>query len=122
MVDYAPRPSSISGCWQTWTDQDTPQLIRSSMDSQFVKVRRRTTGLQRTASVTATYPRSVYQDFVDWFRVYCQTGVMPTVIVEPSGVESVWRFVEPPVIEWLDANAFRVSCTFEKMPGWQNVG
>lgn len=120
-VTYAERPPALDGCWQTWADQDQPQTIRTQTESGDVKVRRRTTGLARLAEASVTLPASLYADFVDWFRIDCQAGILPTNIVEPSGVESVWRFVEPPQIEWIDPNAFRAGVTLEKRPGWQDI-
>ena len=123
MVDYAARPVGLPGCWSSWGEQDQPQIIRTSMDSGDIKVRRRYTGLHRRADVSVRLPADSYDTFMTWFRVSCQNGVMPTNIIEPSGVESIWRFVEAPTIQWLGrgAEAFEASCSFERLPGWQEL-
>ncbi len=123
MVDYATRPASLSGCWASWSETDAPQVIRSGMDNGDVKVRRRTTGIHRIAECAVRLPAGNYNSFMEWFRVHCQSGVVPTNIVEPNGTESIWRFMEAPAITWVGetAHAFEASCRFERLPGWQVI-
>lgn len=122
-VTYGPRPAALSGCWRTWSEQDQPQTIRSSMDSGDVKVRRRTTGRTRHAEVSVRLPVDVHADFLDWWLIYSQAGVQPTNMVEPTGQEAVWRFVEPPLIEWPEADTsfFQVSARIERLPSYQAI-
>lgn len=123
MVDYALRPADLSGCWATWSEQDLPQTIRTSVDTGDVKVRRRVTGVHRRANVSAQFPANQYSDFVTWYRTLCSAGIKPTAMFEPNGTEGVWRFAEPPTISWpsVGGEVFAVSAVIEKLPGWQNL-
>ncbi len=93
------------------------------MDNGSVKVRRRTTGVHRVAQVSVTLEADQYDVFMDWFRVSCRNGIKPTNIFEPTGIESVWRFIEPPQISWAEPQirAFTASCKLERLPSWQVV-
>lgn len=117
-LTIAARPASISGCVQSWSEADMPQVIRTSMDSGTVKVRRRFTGIHRTANASVTLKAEQYDDFMDWYRTLCMGGVYPTRIITPYGKEEVWRFTEPPQIEWIDAKAFRATLALERLPAW----
>jgi len=117
-LSIATRPVNIDGCWAAWTEQARPDIIRTQMENNTVKVRRRTTGNHRNAEVARTHAAEDYQGFIDWFNVACQQGILPTWIVTPYGVEEVWRFSEPPSISWKDPKAFEVQCKFEQLSGW----
>lgn len=118
-VEYAEKPAQISGCWQTWDEQDQPQIIRSQMGNGDIKVRRRTTGRRRVADVSITLPAQYYTDFMNWFLLNCQAGILPTNMVEPSGAKTVWRFTAAPQISWpTQATYFRATCNIERLPGW----
>jgi hypothetical protein len=123
MVAYATRPDELSGCWSTWSEQDVPTTIRSSMDNGEPKVRRRFTGVLRRAQVSVNCPDYDVQNYMYWFRTLCQQGLMPTAMVSPAGVEAVWRFVEPPVVQWgaPGSGMAVVSATIERLPGWQEL-
>jgi hypothetical protein len=123
MVNYVVRPGQLSGCWASWSEKDQPQFIRTSMDVGPPKVRRRTTGVHRIADVSGPILRSEVDIFWEWYRVICQGGIMPTNIVEPNGVESIWRFVEPPTMDWNDVEGRFVTVTaqIERLPGWQEL-
>ncbi len=118
MVEQAERPTSLHGCWQSWAETDAPSIIRTQSDSGHIKVRRRTTGVRRTASVSAVYPAARYDDVMVWFRVLTAQGVKATNIVEPSGVETYWRFTRPPQIDWVNAEAFRMTAEIERNETW----
>ena len=118
-IQVAARPASISGCFQSWSEKQVPNTIRTEMENGTVKVRRRTTGIFRQADVSVTLKGDVYQDFVDWWNVNCQQGAIPTKVITPYGAEEVWRMSEPPAIEWLQGSpnaAFRASMKLERLP------
>jgi len=120
-VQIAERPASLDGCWQTWSERDASSVLRSEMDmAGFVKVRRRTTAAAWTANASVMLKAELYQDFIDWFRVYSQAGVLPTRVKRPDGREVVMRFSAPPEIEWpeRDRTMFRANVTLEQMPEW----
>ena len=117
-LQIAARPATIDGCMQYWREQSVSNLIRSDMDWAIPKVRRRTTGRYRKLDAVVVLKGEVYNDFVTWFEVNCRQGVDPTKIITPNGVEEVWRFSEPPSIEWIQSNAFRATMKFERLPGW----
>ena len=126
MVEYAQRPAELSGCWGTWAETSVSNVARSTMENGDVKSRRRTTGRFRTADVDVVLPGTTFDAFVDWFEIDCQQGAKPTAMIEPTGVQAVWGFVEPPRYEWLAPqkgrpNAFRVVAKIERRPGWQEI-
>lgn len=122
-IAIATRPASIDGCFQTWSEADKSQVVRSEMDFGTIKVRRRTTGVIWTVEATVTLLAEVYEDFQQWFRVACQAGAKPTRVKRPDAKEVVVRFSEPPQIQWLDMDkrAFRVNCKFEQLPEWKGL-
>lgn len=80
MVNFVKRPANIDGCWSAWAERDQAQFIRTQMESGKVKVRRRTTGVHRTAEVSVTLKAELYDDFMHWFRVLCQAGDRKSVV------------------------------------------
>jgi hypothetical protein len=113
----------VSGCWQTWTEQDAVATVRTQMENQAPKVRRRFTGVLRHAQASVTLRKAELPAWLTWFRVNCQQGVLPTAMREPSGVEAVWRFAEPLTVEWMEPHTglVRVSARLERLPGWQEI-
>lgn len=123
-LTIAERPTTIDGCFQTWAEVDKSQVVRSEMDFGTIKVRRRTTGVIWTIDASVTLRAEQYDDFMNWFRVNCQAGVLPTRIKRPQDAkEVVARFAEPPTIQWPDMNkaAFQATCKFEQLPEWRNL-
>ena len=121
-VTIATRPTTIDGCWASWEEKQQSNVIRTEMDQTgSVKVRRRSTGVSRIANVSRNLTAEQYDDFVQWFNVSCQGGVLPTRVVTPYKKEEIWRFTEPPQITWLDSKAFAVSCTIEQIPVWKGL-
>lgn len=121
-ITIGTRPASLDGCWASWDEKQEPNTIRTSMEAAgYVKVRRRTTGIMRVAQVKRNFEAKDYSDFVDWFNVASQGGVVPTRMKEPDGSEQVWRFTEPPTINWIEPKAFSVSCKIEQLPAWRGL-
>lgn len=122
LIQIGLRPLSLDGCVATWTEKQLPNIIRTSMENLTVKVRRRTTGIMKQISCTVNLKAEVYKDFMEWFNIDCQSGVLPTRIKHPmDGTEIVVRFREAPQIEWLDKKVFKVSMELEQMPGWDGL-
>ena len=121
-VTIGTRPASLDGCWASWDEKQEPNTIRTSMEAAgYVKVRRRTTGIMRVAQVKRNFEAKDYDDFVSWFNVACQGGVVPTRMKTPYGKDEVWRFSEPPSISWIEPKAFSVSCSIEQLPAWSSL-
>ncbi|SCK48983.1 hypothetical protein VAR608DRAFT_4868 [Variovorax sp. HW608] len=123
-IQVAPRPNEIDGCLQSWADHDEVQVVRSSMETGAIKVRRRFTAVVWLVDASVTLDASLYLTFRDWFRVSCQSGVLPTRFKTPWGAEVVMRFTAPPAFDWgvdAGARAFRVSMTLEQMPEWASL-
>jgi len=120
MVTYVARPIALDGCWQSWSEVDQPVTIRSAMEDGLVKVRRRFTGVYRVANVTVTLPGDLINAFWSWFRTDCQQGVVPTTMMDPQGVEGVWRFTQPPQLAYIGPGTAGAtfSCVIEQQPGW----
>ena len=117
-ITIANRPATLSGAWASWTEARRSGVIRTEMESGAVKIRRRFTGRYRMAQVSVVLKADQYDDFVDWFEVNCLGGLNPTRVMTPRCVEQVWRFAEPPEIDWIDPGFFRVSATLERNESW----
>jgi hypothetical protein len=121
-IYVAPRPKSIDGCMKSWSETYMPNTIRSAMDDQEVKVRRRTTGLILNIQSSVVLKDTQYQDLLDWFRINQQGGVVPTRIKRPQdGKEIVVRASAPPQISWVQKDAFEVQFKWEQMPAWSTL-
>jgi len=121
-IYIAPRPVSIDSCMETWSETYLPNTIRTEMDDMEVKVRRRSTGMVKKIDTTVKLKSSVYDDFVRWFEVNQQGGVVPTRIKRPQdGLEIVVRVKEPPQISWLQKDVFEAKMSWETMPAWKNL-
>jgi hypothetical protein len=71
---------------------------------------------------TVTLAAALYDDFLDWYFIDSQAGVVPTRMKRPQdGKEVVVRFAAPPAIEWIDKNAFTASMQLEILPVWQEL-
>lgn len=105
-------------CWGQWSEQDVDNVLRTEMDSGTIKSRRRFTGRQRLATVSVQLPASRYKEFIQWFRVTCQAGVLPALMDTPYGDQEPWAFAATPQISWPDRNVFRVSASIYQLPGW----
>lgn len=117
-ITVAARPGTISGKSQTWSEKQSPNVIRTTMENGTVKVRRRTTGILRRADVTMVLAGSLYTDFLTWYNTNCQQGVLPTYFITPYGASEIWRMTEPPSIEWINAASpmFKASIKIERLP------
>jgi hypothetical protein len=113
-------PPGLSNCMQTWAESYELNVLRTNMDMPGnVKVRRRTTGKTTKIEASATLDSKHYDDIQTWFFTNSQAGVIPTRIKRPQdGKEIVARFTEPPMIQFLDKNAFNVTFKFEILPAW----
>ena len=122
-IVIAERPGTIGGSMQTWSEQSTTGVIRSSMEGLDVKVRRRTTAVVTQITCTLVLPRSKYQDFMDWFYVAQKAGAIPTRIRRPyDRAELVVRAMEMPSISWTTAaEAFTANMKFEHLPIWDGL-
>jgi hypothetical protein len=114
------RPAGLDGCMQTWSESYEPNVLRTNMEmSGYTKTRMRTTGKTTKIEASATLDSKHYDDIQTWFFTNSQAGVIPTRIKRPQdGKEIVARFTEPPMIQFLDKNAFNVTFKFEILPAW----
>ena len=120
-IQIASFPVTISNCMQSWQEAQAPNIIRTTMENQDVKVRRRTTGIHRVAAVSITLKAEVYKDFVDFYNVSCRQGIDPARFTTPYGKQEVWRITNQPQISWIDKNAFEVSMELEQLPAWRTL-
>ena len=118
--DIAGRPDSLDGCWSTWSETQTDNVVKSPSDSGVVKTRRRFTGIQRRAQVSVALRAEFYQDFMDWFNIDQRQGAIPTHVQTPYGEEELWLWVTPPKIEWPEAGYFRASVEMYQQAGWND--
>lgn len=116
--DIAARPPNLDGCWSTWAETQTDNVVKSPMDNGVVKTRRRFTGIQRRAEVAVNLRAELYQDFMDWFNVDQRQGAIPTYVKTPYGTEELFLFVTPPRIEWPESTYFKASVELYQQSGW----
>ena len=116
------RPASLDGCWSTWSEKQEPNTIRTEMEQVGeTKVRRRSTGIYRKANVGRNFKSDIYHDFMLWFNVASQMGVVPTRVITPYLEEEVWRFVSAPEVSWISSTVFSASCELEQLPAWRSL-
>lgn len=123
-IQIAARPDSIDGCFANWSEHDAEAVLRSEMDmGGFVKVRRRTTAASWLVEANVNLEASLYQDVMDWYRVACQRGVLPTRVKRPDGKEVVMRMTAAPVIQWpeRDRSIFTLTLSLEQLPQWATL-
>ena len=108
-MDIGQRPTQLSGCWKTWSEQAVDVMLRTEVDSGALHTRRRFTGRSWIAQASVTLKKEFYQAFMDWFNVEQQQGAALTYVVDPTGAEVLVQWTAPPQITWTDANAFTAS-------------
>ena len=118
--DIAARPLGIDGCWSSWQEQQTDNVVKSTMDSGVVKTRKRFTGIQRRAQVSVMLTADKYQDFMSWFNTDCRQGSIPTMMKTPYGTEELWQFLAPPTINWPEASYFEAKTEIYSQSGWND--
>ena len=120
-IPIGTRPSTLDGCWASWSEKAEPATIRTEFEDGTVKVRRRSTGKTRIANVSRVFAAKDYDAVQNWFNVACAQGIYPTRVMTPYKKEEVWRFTEAPDINWLDTNAFSASFKIEQLTGWDKL-
>lgn len=121
----ANRPSSISGCFQTFSESAMENIIRSqSENNSIIKVRRRTTAIVRLADATVTVKEADVAVWKQWYEVACQGGVLPTKFILPYGKEEIWRFSAPLSITWGQGmkkgeHVATITIKLEQLPLWR---
>ena len=103
-MEIAARPTTLSGCWQTWAEKDVDVVLRTEMDSGAVHTRRRFTGRSRVVQASVTLKASLYSAFQTWWFTNMRQGAIPTYVVPPYGGEEIFQFTEPPTISWENAD------------------
>ena len=115
--DIGATPAGL-GCFSTWEESQTDNVVKSTAEDGTVKFRRRFTGKSRRASASVRIPADKYDDFVFWYDVSQRQGAIPTTITTPYGAEEIWQFIAPPVYNWVDANVVEVSCNLYQGSNW----
>ena len=116
--DIGNRPLALDGCFSTWSETMTDNVVKSEMDSGTVKTRRRFTGTNRRVQATVRMDSALYQDFMDWFVVDQRQGSIPTYVRTPYGAEELFLWMSPPAITWPDRNFFEASVSMWQASGW----
>ena len=115
--DIAATPAGL-GCWSSWEETSTDNVVKSTAEDGTVKFRRRFTGRNRRASVSVKIGADKYDDFVFWYDVAQRQGSNPTYVETPYGAQEVWQFVAPPVYSWIDPNVVEVTCNLYQGANW----
>ena len=118
--EVADRPPQLDGCWSSWSESQTDNVVKSTMDSGVVKTRPRFTGIQRRAEVSVRLKAEFYKDFMGWFNSFQRQGAIPTRVVTPYGDEEIWQFMTPPRINWPEPSYFEASTELYQQSGWND--
>lgn len=118
--EIADRPKSLSGCASTWSETQTDNVVKSEMSSGVLKTRRRFTGIQKKVTCTFILVRDQYDDFIDWYNIEQRQGSIPTRVKNPMGIEQIYLFVTPPVIEWPENTYFTAAVELYAQSGWND--
>lgn len=97
----AARPGELHGCWQSWQETQVDNVVKTEFENGAVRTRRRFTGKQRIINASVTYPKNLYDKFMDWFNINQQQGAVPTFVKDPLGNEITVQWLAPPNINWL---------------------
>ena len=109
MVDIVARPPQLDGCWKTWVETPVDVVLRTDMDSGAIHTRRRFTGRSYIVDATVTLKAELYDIFMQWFNTNQQQGAAATYVTDPQGNQVVVQWTAPPVIGWVDKNAFQAT-------------
>jgi hypothetical protein len=115
--DIAARPGDL-GCFSSWDESQTDNVVKTPMDDGTVKYRRRFTGINRRVSATVRLPAADYPAFVSWYNVAQRQGSIPTYVKTPYGTEEVFQFMAPPVYSWVDRNVVEVTVNMYQGANW----
>lgn len=118
--EVAERPPELDGCWSSWSETQTDNVVKSAADSGVVKTRPRFTGIQRRAEVKVKLKASEYKSFMGWFNYYCRQGAIPTRVITPYLEEEIWQFISPPRITWPERGYFEASVELYQAAGWND--
>lgn len=103
------RPLELDGCFKEWNETFVENVLRTEFADGSLRSRRRFTGRARIIKASVTLPADKYDAFIDWYQVNQRQGILPTRVIDPKGREQVVQWTAPPVIDWLDKNAFRAT-------------
>ena len=118
--DVGARPPTLDGCWSSWTETQSDNVVKSPMDSGVVKTRPRFTGIQRRAEVMVKMKAENKKTFMEWFNIDQRQGAIPTLVMTPYGEEEIWQFLAPPTINWPEAGYFEASTELYQQSGWND--
>jgi hypothetical protein len=116
--DIGDRPDELDGCWSTWTEQQSDNVVRNTMDKGNVKTRRRFTGITRAVTCSVKLTADKYVPFKDWFNRDQRQGTIPTYVKTPYGTYELFLWTGPPNINWIDSNHFEASVTMYQGSNW----
>ena len=118
--DIGARPPQLDGCWSSWSESQTANVVKSEMDSGVVKTRPRFTGIQRRAEVSVRLKAELYKDFMGWYNVFQRQGAIPTKVMTPYKEEEIWQFMSPPKIDWPEPGYFEATTALYQQSGWND--
>ena len=118
--DIGARPPQLDGCWSSWSESQTDNVVKSEMDSGVVKTRPRFTGIQRRAEVSVRLKAELYKDFMGWYNVFQRQGAIPTKVMTPYKEEEIWQFMSPPKIDWPEPGYFEATTALYQQSGWND--
>lgn len=111
-------PAGLDGCFSTWQETNSDNVVRNTMDKGNVRTRLRYTGINRSVSATVKLAAEKYVPFRDWFNNNQAFGTIPTEVKTPYGTTELFLWTSPPVINWIDAGHFEATVTMYQGSNW----
>ena len=116
--DTTVPPQGLDGCWSTWAETQSDNVVRNSMDAGNVKTRRRYTGINRTVQVTVKLTADKWIPFKNWFNRDQQQGTIPTYCQTPYGTTELFLWTAPPTVSWDTNGFFEATVTMYQGSNW----
>lgn len=112
-------PAGLPQCFESWSEQAQPVVIRTDQDNGAVKVRRRFTAAVRHVQASMVLDLPDVRRLLSFFEADCKGGVLPFRINDPiKGAEGVFRMRSAPSIANLGPLAATASLELEQLPYW----
>lgn len=121
-LTIVPWPAGLPKCPASWDASWIAPVVRTEFDGGMVKVRRRFSKANRSATATFVLSKEQLQWFRQLYENDTQNGSLPFMLATPDAgmVAQAWRFKEPPQYTAIGTPliCWQASCSLEQLPYW----